>query len=531
MKQFPALLIQLAIVTCFACSPLQLFAQYWNTTGNALTTSANFIGTSDWRPILFGLNSINAGFVDSSHLNTALGFQSQQGYIATMPAVTIPPTISGNTSLGFYSLLGNLNGNLNTAIGLNTMLINMNGNSNVAVGANALYNTLSDSNVAIGYNALYQNQGGVYNTACGTKALENSFSGSVNTALGYKALANITGGGSNTAVGAFALAASGGGITGNTAVGAHALLVSRGNANTAVGDGSLSANSGYDNTGIGQASLTSNTNGNSNTAVGKSAMGGNSTGNENAALGEGALTANSTGSGNIGIGYNSGSITTGDYNTSVGYQGLTNISTGLYNTALGAYAGANKNYNNSTSLGANAVAPGSDEIMLGDASVTWVGSMAGAFITSDARVKEDIKYDVPGLSFIKLLRPVSYSLNIHKVNEITCAPQTADYPTKYDIEKMKMVGFLAQDVEAAANKIGFKFSGVRPASDEHSLYSIRYTDIIMPLVKAVQEQQKEIEDLRTENQMLKSNQEKLNALTAEVTNLIKEMSKAKVASK
>ena len=59
----------------------------------------------------------------------------------------------------------------------------------------------------------------------------------------------------------------------------------------------------------------------------------------------------------------------------------------------------------------------------------------------------------------------------------------------YDIEKIRMSGFLAQDVEAAAKKIGYDFNGVDVPKNDKSLYGLKYAEFVVPLVKAVQEQQ------------------------------------------
>lgn len=54
-------------------------------------------------------------------------------------------------------------------------------------------------------------------------------------------------------------------------------------------------------------------------------------------------------------------------------------------------------------------------------------------------------------------------------------------------------GFVAQEVETAANKIGFNFSGLDAPGNSDDVYSLRYADFVVPLVKAVQEQQAIIE--------------------------------------
>ena len=57
-----------------------------------------------------------------------------------------------------------------------------------------------------------------------------------------------------------------------------------------------------------------------------------------------------------------------------------------------------------------------------------------------------------------------------------------------------MTGFLAQEVEKAANEAGYDFSGVQKPANPDELYSLRYSDFVMPLVKAVQEQQEIIDE-------------------------------------
>ena len=57
-------------------------------------------------------------------------------------------------------------------------------------------------------------------------------------------------------------------------------------------------------------------------------------------------------------------------------------------------------------------------------------------------------------------------------------------------------------MEAAAQSIGYDFSGVDAPKGNNHLYSLRYSDFIMPLVKSVQELSEENEHLKAENAML-----------------------------
>ena len=58
------------------------------------------------------------------------------------------------------------------------------------------------------------------------------------------------------------------------------------------------------------------------------------------------------------------------------------------------------------------------------------------------------------------------------------------------------VGFIAQEVEAAAKQIMFDFHGVEKPANEQSHYGLRYAEFVPSLVKAVQELHQENESLR-----------------------------------
>ena len=77
--------------------------------------------------------------------------------------------------------------------------------------------------------------------------------------------------------------------------------------------------------------------------------------------------------------------------------------------------------------------------------------------------------------------------------QITGNKDCKDYEGKYDIEKIKFSGFLAQDVEKAANEAGYNFSGITVPKAGNELYTLSYEQFVVPLVKGMQEQQKMIE--------------------------------------
>ncbi len=235
-------------------------------------------------------------------------------------------------------------------------------------------------------------------------------------------------------------------------------------ANTALGWEALyKTTTGGSNTGIGFEAGSSTTTGTNNTSVGSEA-GNSTTGSDNIAIGVGAGTA-TTGSGNITIGDNS------------------------YNTSLSA--------TNSTILGYNMAATGSNLVRIGNTFVTSIGGQVGWTTLSDGRFKKNIKEDVQGLAFIKSLRPISYTLDINNLNALYKKGRPAlpeeNGQSKYveeNVGKASTIiynGFIAQEVENSAKKLNFEFAGVDKPATEDGLYGLRYDNFVVPLVKAVQE--------------------------------------------
>ena len=69
----------------------------------------------------------------------------------------------------------------------------------------------------------------------------------------------------------------------------------------------------------------------------------------------------------------------------------------------------------------------------------------------------------------------------------------------------KQTGFIAQEVEAAANKLNYDFSGVYKPQNDKDPYGLSYSDFVVPLVKAVQE-------LSSQNEALQERVSKLEAM-------------------
>jgi trimeric autotransporter adhesin len=527
----------------------------WNLTGNAGTNpSSNFIGTTDVQPLRFRVNNLWAGEIHPTSGNVFLGLGAgQSNTIGQSNTAVGEHALNANTegkfnsAYGYYALAANTIGSDNTANGYRTLYSNTTGSNNTANGHSALYsNTTGGNNTANGRSALYSNTTGNNNTGNGPVTLYSNTTGSSNTANGYYALASNTIGNNNTAMGVDALngnstasqntgigngalftqSFSNGGtawVSGNTAVGYASLYANQptstleGINNTAVGNLALTANTtGWDNTGIGVTALYTNTGGYENTATGRQSLFYNTIGKDNTASGYKALRNNSTGEQNSANGvYALYSNTDGVYNTSSGSYALFGNTTGYGNTALGSFADVSTvDLHNATAIGYSAITEASNKVQVGNIDVTSIGGQVGWTSFSDGRYKKNIKEDVKGLSFINSLRPITYTVDINGLNAYY------DKGSKYDSaytkakasrqssanEAAKIVhnGFIAQDVEKAAQLIGYNFSGVDKPQTKDGLYGLRYSDFVVPLVKAVQEQQSIIETLQKQVEATKA---------------------------
>jgi hypothetical protein len=135
-------------------------------------------------------------------------------------------------------------------------------------------------------------------------------------------------------------------------------------------------------------------------------------------------------------------------------------------------------------------------VLIGNTSIGWIGGKVTWSTYSDARIKNTVMEDVKGLDFILRLRPVTYHISNKAITTLTGNKETPDFPGKYDNEKVKYTGFIAQEVEQAAKAAGYDFSGYAAPKNQWGLYTISYEQFVVPLVKAMQEQQKIIEGLK-----------------------------------
>ncbi len=324
---------------------------------------------------------------------------------------------------------------------------------------------LANYNTGLGFEALRHNTFAGYNTAIGDQALwtqsfDNGGSSwyALNTAVGWKALyanqpTSASNGLQNTAIGAEALESNTTGSA-NVAVGAAALLYNTtGIRNVALGYSSLFHSMGDNNTAVGENTLFANTTGSNNTAAGELALSANTTGFDNTAIGRQS-------------GARSGQMITGYAGSPVTFV---STQTGNYNTFLGI-SGSTADVDNCTAVGMDAYCDATNQVRLGNYFVTSIGGKVGWSALSDARAKSDIQDLDLGLSFVLALRPVSY---------------------RYKSGNGRIdMGFVGQDVESL---LGEGYNVLDVGGDAERTLSIRYSELIAPLVKAVQEQQAEIE--------------------------------------
>ena len=225
---------------------------------------------------------------------------------------------------------------------------------------------------------------------------------------------------------------------------------------------------------------------------------------------------NSLGNNSVAIGVQAGQNATGNFNVNVGRLSG-NASTGTQNTCLGNTAGSNLTTENvSTCLGDNAQVTGSNQVQIGG-STTTTYAYGAVQDRSDERDKAEIQDIHLGLDFIEALTPRSYKLD-YREDYRENTTETQDVVVGQDEEGNDIIeqqevfipdsrqlgdithdgthkrnrlhcGLVAQEVKQVMDDLGVDFAGYQ----DHSLNggqdvkSIGYSELISPLIKAVQE--------------------------------------------
>jgi hypothetical protein len=175
---------------------------------------------------------------------------------------------------------------------------------------------------------------------------------------------------------------------------------------------------------------------------------------------------------------------------------LVQNTTGSYNTFVGRGTGSTATVDNCTAVGVDAYCDASNQVRLGNVYVSSIGGKVEWSALSDIRAKRDVRDLDLGLEFLLQLRPVAYTLR--------------NGNGKTDM------GFVAQDIEAVLGD-GYNVLGI--GGDAERTLSLRHTDLIAPLVKAVQEQQTQIEALKAELAARGAEHAQLKALLERVARL------------
>ncbi|MFH2143461.1 MAG: tail fiber domain-containing protein [Bacteroidota bacterium] len=309
---------------------------------------------------------------------------------------------------------------------------------------------------------------------------------------------------------------------------------------------------GDDNIFIGFKSGTSNLNGHRNVFVGKDSGKLNSYGSENIFIGYNSGYNNLQGERNIFLGYrsgfsnvggfgNEGSFNTflgvesgfandvGESNTFIGYQaGYSNLN-GIHNTYIGRWSGQNNNGDYNVYIGTEAGRyTTNSSYRLHIEAVNGLSYIApliyGEFDTRRVVIdgdESDIPGGYPNLKFVvtgnayanNWFIPSDKNLktNIHEIQnplEKVMKMNGVFYEWK-DKEKYNtgnQLGFIAQDLYKILPEV------VNPGE----IYSINYAPITALLVEAIKQQQNMIDDLKKENENLKSEVKNIKILQSQI---------------
>lgn len=381
-------------------------------------------------------------FIGTTNPGKSLKFKAGNDLRLALTPNGVLEVFANSIGIGSASMQ-DYNGMQDIAIGHNSMFFAVDVSNNIALGHSALtYSSNAGNNIGIGTFSLGNTTGGYYNIALGDEAMNNSSNSSNNIAIGQHSLINSLNGSDNIGIGVNAM---------------------------------QNINGGIGNIGLGRSALNVISGGLYNIAMGEDALLSNQQGNYNIGLGYSALRNLTLGGNNIGIGPNTGQ----------------NTQFGMDNIFIGNSSGSIDDYSNTIAIGIGATANGDNEAVLGNFFTTSIGGAVDWTSFSDGRFKSNVKANVPGLDFINLLKPVTYHLDVDKIDAVLHASDAKHNDTRSKLKSnggsVIYSGFLAQEVETAAKSIDYVFSGVDAPQHDKDVYGLRYGQFVVPLVKAVQE--------------------------------------------
>jgi len=468
--------------------------------GTAITVAADTVGVDSTCNSAWNAKTTCTGNLcattgqcvfEETYYNTTLGANAGAAITTGTGSVAIgrstlctQTSTSGNIGIGDYA--GRLNtGTGNTYLGYSAGCGSTSGSYNVGIGYTASTNSVNTGT-------------GSYNSGIGFCALGCRSSGSGNIGIGYWAGKSITTAGYNIAfghdagsciaTGSYNFAAGIRALRGSSVVNSGAMI-----GNIAIGYETMTDNRGNYNVAFGYCTLHTNTTGASNMAIGSAALRQNTTGSCNVAIGCGALRIGTTSASNVGIGADALCYNSGSQNVGIGVDAGSHCGTGTgQNTSsdYGIYIGRRarsltNNDQNSIVIGCEAISCGSNTVVIGNTAMTANYVAGGTWSSlSDCRYKTCINDITKGLEFIGDLKPKEFRYTKEKNSSVPYGP--------------KRYGFLAQDV--------LEVEGEDNVIIDNTGDKFTYTsDYVIPvLVKAVQEQQGIIDDLKSRIEALET---------------------------
>ncbi|HEY3250298.1 MAG TPA: tail fiber domain-containing protein [Ignavibacteria bacterium] len=385
------------------------------------------------------------------------------GYVELSKSLKLPATTDLNTGVIYkgterfihdYKPPSNIGEN--TFVGINS------GNFTMSSATS----THASRNSAFGFNTLNKNTSGYHNCAFGNNSLFNNTTGFQNSAFGNSSLYNNIDGKGNTAIGTLAMFTNSSGYY-NTAVGFEALY---------------SNTTGYSNVAIGTDALFSNVDGGENTAIGRTSLSENTSGYRNTALGYGSLT----------------NVSIGNHITAIGYNSGSNVTTGFNLTLIGNGALA------SSSGAQNQITLGNFQITSLRCNVQTITSL------SDVRDKKNIA-DIPiGINFIMNIKPRIFNWDRREWydNNVSDGSKMDSVPT---------AGFVAQELDEVQNQYNAGWLKL-VMKDNPEKWEATYGNLLPVMVKAIQELNEEIKNLKIKNQNLQERLAKLEEVNNQITN-------------
>ncbi len=442
---------------------------------------------------------------------TALGFaalSNAQGSLdnTALGAFTLANTTASqrNSAFGSTSLFENLTGSDNCAFGFQSLFSNTIGINNSAFGSGALFSNIGSSgfngndNSAFGFSSLNANTTGFENCAFGSNSLLHNIDGSDNCAFGYQALEQNIIGGNNCAFGTDALFSNNG--ANNSAFGASAM------------DDHVTGDS---NTALGSSAMFFGANGFNQTAAGAFALSSfDSTDQEgpNAAFGYFALSSNVAGIGNAVVGGMAlETATSGDFNAVVGFSAFSVSNAASRNSGVGALVAPLCNGTDNVLLGFAAgnsyfgvesgnIIIGSGQLgTTGESGIIRIGSLevpttdcfiAGIFGATVGAGALPVIVDSTGKlgTVVSALRYKEQIEDLKNIDDAFMLLRPVTFKHKKSHERS--YGLIAEEL------LGTAFADLVVYNKDGQVEGIKYQEFDAILIKKIQSQQLEIDELK-----------------------------------